>query len=269
MTTVDLISLADQSVRPFESIPVIDLSGLSGDAKNKARIASEIREACIHVGFFYVKNHGIDEAMIASTVDAARRFFELPLEEKMKLDAQQTSHLRGYYPPGQRRLSRESFEIGPDVDASPNIPMSGRNLWPSANVIQDFEEPVSKYYYEVTGFALKLFSAFALALNLPEDYFADKVRQYLGESTNYLLVVPSGQVQNGAATMRLAHYAPQTTVVGEQEPGIIEHTDFQCFTILWQDEHRALQVKNTSGEWIDAHPIPGTFIIKSTYKNDK
>ncbi|KDN43351.1 hypothetical protein RSAG8_06135, partial [Rhizoctonia solani AG-8 WAC10335] len=53
MTTVDLPSLAAQPIRPFESIPVIDISGLFGDADSRAQVASAIREACIQVGFFY------------------------------------------------------------------------------------------------------------------------------------------------------------------------------------------------------------------------
>jgi len=39
----------------------------------------------------------------------------------------------------------------------------------------------------------------------------------------------------------------------------------QCFmiTILWQQPGiQALQVRNASGEWIDAPPTPGTLVIK-------
>jgi len=35
----------------------------------------------------------------------------------------------------------------------------------------------------------------------------------------------------------------------------------QCFTILWQDDVSALQVENMEGKWIDAVPIPGTFVL--------
>ena len=38
--------------------------------------------------------------------------------------------------------------------------------------------------------------------------------------------------------------------------------EIQCFTILWQDDVPALQVLNTRGNWIDAIPIPGTFVVK-------
>ncbi|CAE7209206.1 unnamed protein product [Rhizoctonia solani] len=80
--------------------------------------------------------------------------------------------------------------------------------------------------------------------------------------------------------MRLLHYPAQAEVISDQKPGLGSHTDFevrtyflsitifntffefpQCFTILWQDEVPALQVKNATGQWVDAQPIPGTFII--------
>lgn len=39
------------------------------------------------------------------------------------------------------------------------------------------------------------------------------------------------------------------------------HTDFQLFTILWQDDCGGLQVLNRQGQWIRAAPIPGTLVV--------
>ncbi|CAE6464685.1 unnamed protein product [Rhizoctonia solani] len=244
METADLLLLAAQPIRPFETIPVIDISGLSGDAESRAKVASKIQEACIQVGLFYVKNHGVDENLITSTVDAARGFFDLSLEEKMKLDFHKTSNFRGYYPVNQKKYYHECFEIGPEV----NTPIDGSsnegNLWPSEDAMPGFQGAVLKYYHEIIELGMKLLSAFALALNLPEDYFADKV-------------------DGTSGAMRLIHYPPQSEESGDREPGIGAHTDFRLFTILWQDEVSALQVLNSSGQWVNAEPIPGTFVIKS------
>ncbi|CDP02525.1 unnamed protein product [Coffea canephora] len=39
------------------------------------------------------------------------------------------------------------------------------------------------------------------------------------------------------------------------------HTDYGLLTLVNQDDGiTALQVKNLSGEWISAPPIPGTFV---------
>ncbi|CAE6436858.1 unnamed protein product [Rhizoctonia solani] len=257
MATVDLISLATQSIRPFESIPVIDISGLSGDANSKAQVANAIREACIHVGFFYVKNHGVDETVIKSSVDAARQFFNLSLEEKMKLEYT-TPNFRGYYPITKKKYDHECFDIGTEKDTS-NGSTSGSNIWPSEDVAPGFREAVCRYFQEVVQLGFKLLSAFALALNLPGDFFADKVHA-------------------DEAKLRLMYYPLQTEVVANGDSGLGVHTEyvfsnydeqisadftlsFDCFTILWQDEVPALQVLNISGQWIDAEPMPGTFVI--------
>lgn len=48
-----------------EEIPIIDLTPLySEDLKERKVLAGEIRKAAVNNGFFYVKNHGIDQDII-------------------------------------------------------------------------------------------------------------------------------------------------------------------------------------------------------------
>ncbi|GAB1518643.1 hypothetical protein RhiTH_001707 [Rhizoctonia solani] len=172
-----------------------------------------------------------------SAVDAARRFYALPIEEKMKLEFRKNTYYRGYYPITKKKYSHESFELGPDVNVASNSSLSG----PNHALFMAFRN--LKLSQEVVGLGMKLLSAFALALNLPEDYFADKV-------------------QTTPATMRLTYYPPQAQAIDNGAPGLGEHTDFQLFTILWQDENRGLQALNPSGQWIDVAPVSGTLVIK-------
>src|SRR6266436_4124475 len=68
-------------------IPVIDLAPTwSPDLTTRKAVAWDIHKACRDTGFFYVKNHGVPEAVMAEQLASARRFFALPLEEKLKLD---------------------------------------------------------------------------------------------------------------------------------------------------------------------------------------
>ncbi|KAH6692984.1 gibberellin 3-beta-dioxygenase [Verticillium dahliae] len=48
---------------------------------------------------------------------------------------------------------------------------------------------------------------------------------------------------------------------GPAEVSIGSHTDFQLFTMLWQDDVGGLQVLNREGQWIRASPVPGTFVV--------
>ena len=53
-------------------------------------------QACVDVGFFYVINHGVDVNLLDETFEQSKRFFALPIEEKMKV-IHDENH-RGYTP---------------------------------------------------------------------------------------------------------------------------------------------------------------------------
>lgn len=46
-------------------------------------------------GFFYLVNHGVEEHLLERMFDESRKFFSLPLEEKMKFPRKEN---RGYTP---------------------------------------------------------------------------------------------------------------------------------------------------------------------------
>lgn len=49
-----------------EEIPIVDLTPLySEKLEDRKKLAKEIRAAAINTGFFYIKNHGIEEQTIA------------------------------------------------------------------------------------------------------------------------------------------------------------------------------------------------------------
>lgn len=50
-----------------EEIPVIDLTPLySSNLEERKALAKEIRATAVNTGFFYIKNHGIDEKIISN-----------------------------------------------------------------------------------------------------------------------------------------------------------------------------------------------------------
>ncbi|RXW21077.1 hypothetical protein EST38_g4787 [Candolleomyces aberdarensis] len=275
--------LADKRTEStFDEIPVIDIAkAYTGDTSARRYLADQIRDACVNVGFFYgdarpveilrmltnapsmlthfeVKGHRIPEETIERTIDASKQFFSLPDAAKTELDIHKSANSKGYTAllgentdvTGNGDL-HEGFDMGyepknPSDTASqtPNASksaMSGENVWPEG--LPEFRDAVLEYYHSALDLGRTLFPLFALALDLPENWFADKTTQ-------------------SAAIMRLLHYPPQNpTKVDEGQIGIGAHTDYECFTILWQDKAGGLQVKNTSDKWIDAVPIPGTVVV--------
>ncbi|KIJ59069.1 hypothetical protein HYDPIDRAFT_118899 [Hydnomerulius pinastri MD-312] len=220
------MSLADSAAAvngAFTSIPVIDLSKRT-TPKGRVALAQEIRDACMKVGFFYIKNHGIPPECLHKVLAAMKEYFALDSETKLKLHHKNYSGFKGYSPPLDANIDptnntkgdfHEGFEIGwEEIKAKDNDEkrandgaMAGANVWPSE--CPRFREACLEYYHEAVGVGKVLFPLFALALNLPETYFDD-----------------------------------------------------ECFTILWQQPGiTALQVRNSEKRWIDAIPIDGTLVI--------
>jgi isopenicillin N synthase-like dioxygenase len=116
--------------------------------------------------------------------------------------------------------------------------MADDNLWPTS--VPDFKAAITGYYGEVLQLARRLIRVFAVALDLPENYF-------------------DAMVSRPGALANIVHYPPQPPT--DPSIGISPHTDYECFTILCQSNQAGLQVLNPQGEWIMAPPIPGTFVV--------
>jgi isopenicillin N synthase-like dioxygenase len=60
----------------------------------------------------------------------------------------------------------------------------------------------------------------------------------------------------------MMYYPSQEGPLNPSRMGVGAHTDHESFTILAQDDVvQALQVRNRRGQWIDAPPLPGTFVV--------
>jgi len=204
-----------------------------------------------------VTGHGIPDSAISGAFAAAQKFFALSESMKLELDIHKSKNFKGYTAllgentnPENRGDLHEGFDLGWEEPGSGLVrpseedgAMAGQNVWPDDTLLPSFRRAVLGYYYAAVRLGLYLFPLFALALDLPEDFFADKITK-------------------PAAIMRLLYYPPQTGVVDDRTIGIGSHTDYECFTILWQqDDINALQVLNTAGKWIDAVPIPGSLVV--------
>ena len=92
------------------------------------------------------------------------------------------------------------------------------------------------------GFCLRLLPVLALALGLDRDWFAP----YFAQPTTFL---------------RLLHYPPQAVDAPDDAFGSAPHTDYGFITLLAQDDRGGLQVRRRDGSWLDAPPIPGTWVV--------
>jgi isopenicillin N synthase-like dioxygenase len=98
------------------------------------------------------------------------------------------------------------------------------------------------YYDEMVELGRLMLGAFAEALGLDADFFAP----WLGVTMT---------------TLGPLHYPPQVGRITEGRIGAGAHTDYGCLTLLHQDVSGGLQVKRRDGVWIDAPPVPGSFVV--------
>jgi isopenicillin N synthase-like dioxygenase len=230
-------------------LDIIDLIDLkSRDPAALRRVASELGRACREAGFFYIRNHGVPADLISAMFARASEFFALPVIDKDEFAITRSKHNRGYVGIAGESLNlkqadlKEAFNIGLDLAASDaeviaGMPFRGVNLWPS---LPGFRDTAIAYFNAVWQVGLDLHLAIAADLGLPVTFFANKFDRPM-------------------ATLRLLHYPPR--VADEDElPGAGEHTDYGSLTILLTDGVGGLQVRRRDGAWVEAPPIPGTFV---------
>ena len=235
------------------ALPIIDISGLSGtETSSRLAVAKQLRQACLDKGFFYVKNHGIPEDLVARVFSESEKFFALPQDQKLALDKANSKANRGYEPLKGQTLEagappdlKEGFYIGPEHAADDPRVLAGKfnhgpNQWPAA--LPGFHATMSEYFAALLGLGERLMRGMAISLDLPENNF----KAFCTEPM---------------ATLRLLHYPPQRPDDPNQR-GAGAHTDFGGLTLLRQDGVGGLQVWDQESQgWIHADPVPGTFIV--------
>ncbi|WP_421996162.1 isopenicillin N synthase family dioxygenase [Reyranella sp.] len=244
----------------LEAVPVLDISPFrQGDSVARRRLAAEVDRICRTIGFMVIDGHGVDPALIAEVDALSRAFFDLPVEEKMRIVRPAPDVTRGYQPFKAEVLVRsrggnaagdlnESLMIGPvDVDGSAyyTATAAGRhfapNLWPERPA--GLRDAYERYYRVMDSLAVDLMRLFALALDLPETYF-------------------DASVDRSISRLRVRNYpAPDV----EPEPGQLRasaHSDYGSLTILkTEDRPGGLQVLGRDGAWLDVPHVPGCFVV--------
>ncbi len=237
---------------PAPTIPLIDIAALASPvAAERAAVGAALREACLAYGFFYIRGHGVSPALVAAMFEQARRFFDLPVEAKMRLNKTQSAANRGYEPLNGQRLEagappdlKESFFLGADLPAEdPRVVRKqfgrGANLWPD---LPGFRPVAEDYYATLAELGGRLYRGLALALGVAETYF-------------------DGFYADPVNVLRFIHYPEQPANPLPDQKGCGAHTDFGGLTILAQDGSGGLQVWDGRDAWIDATPIPDTFVV--------
>ncbi|KAL4732003.1 hypothetical protein ACLX1H_001006 [Fusarium chlamydosporum] len=241
----------------LDEMPIIDFSTIDGDVTARKALAAKVKAAAENTGFFYISNHGIPNELIGEALQEVKNFFNQTPEEKDRVSFTRAGKFCGYHGVGSTQINnnetrdkKETFSMRYDTridlthDCVDDINSNFNSIdyvWDGTNHLTNFRPVLTKFYQKRLMLARKLIRLFALALELPEDYFDSII------------------TRPGADAVHI-HY-PGNDDTEDVDVGIGSHTDIQCVTLLWQDMSGGLQVLSADDEWLDARPIEGTLVI--------
>jgi isopenicillin N synthase-like dioxygenase len=239
-----------------ETIPILDLGPyLAGEPGAGHALAEQLRWASENIGFYFITNHGVPQALIDRTFAETARFHAQPMAEKQKLLINKDQ--AGYLPMGGAKMRssevnqntrhdlnealfvrRERTPDDPDVIAGK--PWRGLNRWP-AN-LPGFREIILAYWTRMEQLAQSMLPLYDLALGLPSGFFRER---FEGAHVN----------------LRLSHYPPMPAEANQF--GIAPHTDSGFMTFLPQSAVPGLEILTVTRKWIAAPPMPGTYLVNT------
>ncbi|HIQ35919.1 MULTISPECIES: isopenicillin N synthase family oxygenase [Acinetobacter] len=225
-------------------LPLIDISLLNSDyLEDRMQVVQALDRACKEVGFLYIQGEQFQPELFDKLKEIAESYFAQDENQKMQNYIGLSKNHSGYVPIGEEQFKanvydlKEAYDINYDYQEIENRrPLLGPTQWPND---PQFKEQVLAYYQHIKAIGHQLFKAFALALELEEDYF-------------------DAHLKHAPSQLRLIHYPFNPNA--EDQFGIGAHTDYECFTLLFPTAE-GLQVLDKQGEWIDIPLIENTMVM--------
>ncbi|MGA6136551.1 isopenicillin N synthase family dioxygenase [Acinetobacter dispersus] len=225
-------------------LPLIDISLLnSASLEDRKQVVKQLDQACKDVGFLYIQGEQFQPELFDQLKQTAQQYFNQDHTTKMQHYIGLSENHSGYVPIGEEQFKanvydlKESYDINYDyLGELHRRPLLGPTLWPED---AHFKHTVLNYYQHIKAIGNQLFKAFALALDLNEDFFEPNLK-------------------HAPSQLRLIHYPYNPEA--EDQSGIGAHTDYECFTLLFPTAE-GLQVLNKQGEWIDIPLIENTMVM--------
>jgi isopenicillin N synthase-like dioxygenase len=224
-----------------DAVPTLDARDAESD-----QFAHDISEAYSQYGFVIIQNHGIDKRLIDQCLDCFRRFFALPVEEKLRYRIPNGGGARGYTAFGVETAKdskhhdlKEFWHVGRELPPGhPFAEVMAPNVW--VDSIPGFREATLGLYESFDALGRRLLAPIARSVHLPPDFFDDKV--------NF-----------GNSVLRIIHYPPMPP---EPTPSVRAgaHEDINVITLLLGAEEPGLEVLSKHGEWLPINPPPGSLV---------
>lgn len=228
-------------------VPVLDLGPfLAGEPGALASTAAQLKDALERIGFFFIVNHGVAWDLVSKTFGAAVQLHALASEVK---DAIPFSGRNGGYlvlGGGTSYASRIAGAIRkPNLNAAFFVHGEhggGSNQWPSQGDAPGFRQQVDSYFAALANLAESLLPLYAVALDLPADYFA-------------------ASFVDANSSLRMSHYP----VVDHEDHqwGLAPHTDSSFMTLLPDNDVPGLEIQPEGHDWVRPPALAESFLVNS------
>jgi len=238
----------------YDEIPSLDLADFtSGDATKKAEFVKKLGQAYNNIGFVAIKNHGLDRNLQDNLYQSIKDFFTLSDEIKTKYERPEIGYQRGYTGKGKEHAKgrntgdlKEFYHVGQELsdipDSDPIKKEYPANVWPEE--MPGFEGIALQTYRTLENAGKQMLRSIALYLELPEDFFEDKVAF-------------------GNSILRQIHYFPieNPDEVPADAVRAAEHGDINLITLLMGASADGLQVLRKDGKWIPITALPDQIVV--------
>ena len=223
-----------------DAVPTLDARFAESE-----QFARDLSAAYEEYGFVIIENHGIEKRLIDQCVESFRKFFALPVEQKLRYKLPGGGGARGYTPFGIETAKdskhfdlKEFWHVGRELP--PGHPYRARmpdNVWPSE--VPGFRGDELWLYGALEDLGDKVLSAIARYLGLADGFFAPTTK-------------------DGNSVLRLLHYPPAPF----DGPNVraAAHEDINTITLLLGAEEAGLQVLDRDGAWLPINPPPGSVV---------
>lgn len=148
----------------------------------KPAFLSKLKDAILNVGFLYISDTGIPDALIKDVILETRSFFEgLSEEEKLKIEMKNEKSFLGYSRLDNEITAgkidhREQMDLAtPHELPSPTSPiwhnLWGPNQWPDEKFLPRFRKVMEEYMGHLSKLSMFFTTLIAEALGMQNDAF--------------------------------------------------------------------------------------------------
>ncbi|KAM0792596.1 hypothetical protein ACM66B_005257 [Microbotryomycetes sp. NB124-2] len=207
-------------------------------------------KACSELGFFYLKNHGVDPEPVFNVGEDT---FDLPMEELMKFEQGDSGMSAGFKAAGLNNVDKEgnrdtAYFINIAKDDAWHYPQVRQRSYPST--VEDNMATVTEFTKKSNEVLLTLMEALEEPLGLPKGTFRPlHTEEELSGSETRIIRKPA-EGESG--------FIAEGNKGGAAAASIGAHTDFGSFSMLHGRGTGGLQVLPPgTTEWQYIKPLPG------------